>query len=298
MSEQKVAILGNGTAGRRFFQLLSEMNVDSKLLSRRVDLAEIDSRNSSPSGWSDFNHIIIASETSSHHEMLLGISSSSFKGKVLIEKPGYVRESRSFNQSLDVRVSYNLRYLEGIWAIKEMCQQSRPLNLGIVCHSHLTQWRKDHHREGQYSRLKASGGGALLDLSHEIDFARLILGIPLVVSAQGGRLGKVTQDSDDSWGILFGYEDGSIATINLSIISHRQERQLTLVTQEKEAKFDLLTGVIEFSDGPQRQLNRIQDTYKAMLLDWVFGNSRDKLPTLEENSETLELIARIRTAAT
>ena len=278
--------------------MLSEMKIDSKLLSRRVDLAEIDARNGSPGGWSDFARIIIATETSSHEEMLLALSNSSFQGKVLIEKTGYVRESRSFSQSLDVRVAYNLRYLQGIWAMKEMCQQSKPLTLGIVCHSHLRQWRKDHDREGQYSRLRAFGGGALLDLSHEIDYARLILGIPSIVSAQGGRLGHVTQDSDDSWGILFGYEDGSIATINLSIISHRPERQLTLVTQERAAKFDLLTGIITVTDGPQQQLNRIQDTYKAMLHDWVFGNSESRLPTLEENSETLELIARIRTAAT
>ena len=294
-SHHKSLVVGLGVSGTRHQRILSELGSSADSIGRRMSPELFSKLIQGELDLSEYDLVVVATETSMHQPVLEGIARAKYSGNVLLEKPGLVDMSKA--SSLDgqkIFVAYNLRYLEGLVHIKKLIEEgNKPLRVGISAMSYLPLWRPSDQREHQYSRVSSLGGGALLDLSHEIDYANWIFGDWTQVLSIGGKVGEVTVDADDSWKVIGSTELCSQISLDLSLTSQLPRRECFVDFDKFSIRYDLIAGKIERSDKNVQSVNLINDTYGLMIRDLIEGNI-ERLPTLEKNRTTLSLIEQIR----
>ena len=123
---------------------------------------------------SDYTHIFVCNETSLHYDTYRYICDSSFEGLRFIEKPTLFPPGAV--QRNNVYVGYDLRYSPVLaYARQNLARLGEIYYTNAYCGQHLAQWRKRDYRES-YSSSVLLGGGVVYDLSHEIDYLRLLFG--------------------------------------------------------------------------------------------------------------------------
>ena len=105
---------------------------------------------------------------------------------VLIEKP-VSNNIKSAEKLLKISkkknivglVGYCLRHTKLLQKFKQMIEKKilgKILNVRVECFSYMPHWRKNANYLNSVSARKNLGGGALLELSHEIDYIRWFFG--------------------------------------------------------------------------------------------------------------------------
>ena len=125
------------------------------------------------------------------------------RGEGLGDFPALCRASRGFTM-----VGYVLRFLPALHALRQALRD------GVVGQVHtarvevgqyLPDWRPaSDYREGVSGQDKL-GGGALLELSHEIDYATWLFGWPDTLQCSRSRLSALKIDVEDSAHLLLEY---------------------------------------------------------------------------------------------
>jgi predicted dehydrogenase len=109
-----------------------------------------------------------------------------------------------------IMVGYVLRFLPALHTIKRLMREGA---LGDVLTAHiqvgqyLPDWRPDSDYRSGVSAQAKLGGGALLELSHEIDYATWLLGWPRSLQCSSARLSSLEIDVEDSAHLLLEYAD-------------------------------------------------------------------------------------------
>jgi predicted dehydrogenase len=288
-------VIGLGSAGQRHSDTLQKLGSQVTEISRRESAKEYLEIVEQTAAKFEHDLIIISTETSQHQKLLDGILATGYTGKILIEKPGLAKLTfDSVSSSPKIYVGYNLRYLQAIMELKELIASGAPpIRASIVSRSFLPSWRPGDVREDQYSKVASLGGGALYDLSHEIDYSQWIFGKLENVKSLGGKSGNVTHDADDSWKFIGSTTICSQISIDLSLTSHIPQRECLVEFDDFTVRIDLMSGETFFSDRPNAQGNSISQTYEIMLRDLMI-ESNHRLPTLKENMLNLDLINRVK----
>jgi predicted dehydrogenase len=97
----------------------------------------------------------------------------------------------------------------------------------IVTSSYLPDWRPGSNYAGLYSASAAKGGGAILDLSHEIDYVKYIFGN---ISDMNGAYGKVSNlqiDAEDFSDMIIKCPK-AIINLHLNFFSKNLERKIVI----------------------------------------------------------------------
>lgn len=290
-------VVGQGNAGIRHAELLRLEGYKVKVLSRRDDSELFSEFETGKKSLAEFDFVLLATESSHHEEFLSQANFQGFKGRILVEKPAILSSSTIEKLSeFDARVAYNLRYLDGLIRLKSRLQFCGDLlRIGIQSHSYLPKWRQDSVTRGYYSEYLEKGGGALYDLSHEIDYSRLIAGDWSVVGALGGKIGEVTVDADDTWMVLGLSNSRAHINLSLSLISRVQVRKILADTKECSFSLDLLSGELN-ENGEVFKGSSVGTTYAEMIRDFTSGPNKT-MPTIGENIKTLQIISEIRRAS-
>ena len=77
------------------------------------------------------------------------------------------------------------------------------MSIKAICQSHLPSWRKNINYQESNSARKKYGGGALLELSHEIDYIQWILSGNLNLNfASLRRISNLKIDTEDDVSIF------------------------------------------------------------------------------------------------
>jgi predicted dehydrogenase len=105
---------------------------------------------------------------------------------LLIEKPisNDFEETQTFNRlylnySNKIAIGYNLRFSKSLLKFRELIHSGligEILSVRCQVGKYLPHWRPDRDYTKSVSAKKNLGGGALLELSHEIDYLRWIFG--------------------------------------------------------------------------------------------------------------------------
>ena len=112
-----------------------------------------------------------------------------------------------------VMVGYVLRFLPALHAMKKIMTDGL---LGEVYTAHievgqyLPDWRPDSDYRMGVSAQKRLGGGALLELSHEIDYATWLFGWPKSLQASCAQLSSLDIDVEDSAHIIMEYGNKNV----------------------------------------------------------------------------------------
>ena len=257
---------------------------------------------------------VIASPANLHIEQACQLAKNSIP--LLIEKPiGTGFESPSFydqltkcSQLAPIYVGYVLRHDPCATFLREQIQTGRLgklMSADFVCGSWLPDWRVGQDYKKTVSARRELGGGALLELSHEIDMAYWLLGPLTPVRAFLCNSGILDIDVEDQTHLLAQNLEGSLVSIRLDFCTQPARRIITLRYSHGELRWNLLDGIVSSSiDGSTNQVYQLgassdERFCQQLELFWQYPRPGESVMcSFEEGLKVLDLVTKTRHLAT
>jgi len=123
----------------------------------------------------------------------------------------------------------------------------------------LRKWRSRDYRE-TYSASKIKGGGVLLDLSHEIDYAYWIFGKLKVIKSSKKKLSKLKISSEDSVDIDFKTKDHADLKMHLNYINKTKMRIIVIYGFDFKITCNLVNNTIQIIKNKKIRLIKFKKT--------------------------------------
>lgn len=163
-----------------------------------------------------------------------------------------------------VQVGYQLRFHPLLTAARRALRSGEigaPLLARFEVGQYLPDWRRGADYRAGVSAQAALGGGALLELSHEIDLALWMLGPPRTATASIGRVGALEIDVEDYATILM-ERPGLSVCAHLDFLQRAPRRRVLLIGSEATIEADLIaqTGAVRGPDNVARALSGRTDS--------------------------------------
>ncbi len=209
---------------------------------------------------------------------------------------------------------YNLRYLPSLQGFRELLGErviGKVLSVRCEIGQYLPSWRPDSDYRLGVSAQHALGGGALLELSHELDYLRWIFGEIEWVKATLSRQSGLEVDVEDSAHLTLGFVpamDGHrlIGTVNMDFIRHDTTRLCTAIGEGGSLRWNGLTGEVSlFPEGAREWRKEFShphhrdDSYLAEWQDFISCVLENNVPlvTGTDGLRVLEMIEAARYSA-
>jgi predicted dehydrogenase len=258
----RILIVGLGSIGRRHLRLARALlpNADIRILRHQAGSAVPDSANGSFSRIDEAiafapQTAVIASPAPFHIATAQALAEAGVH--LLIEKPlshslvGVVRLlETSQKQGTVLMTGYNLRFLPSLQRFCDLLGDGvigKVLSVRCEIGQYLPSWRPDADYQQSVSARRELGGGALLELSHELDYLRWIFGEVEWVKATLSRQSDLAIDVEDTAHLTLGFSpatDGSqlVGTVNLDFVRHDTTRLCTAIGENGSLSWNGLTG--------------------------------------------------------
>lgn len=245
----RALVVGFGSAGQRHARILGELGHEIGIVSNRAGVhANAFSTIESACGRFKPGYVVIANETTAHRSALRALQEERYEGPLLVEKPLWSsRELPLPRIPPQLYIGYNLRFHPALLSLRDELRGQRVISAEIYCGSWLPSWRPGRDYSRTASALRVSGGGALHDLSHELDYANWLFGPWLRVTGLGGHLSKLSIDTDDVSMILAEMTACPALSISLNYIERSPRRGMIVNTDEDSLLLDLETGALTSS---------------------------------------------------
>ncbi len=155
-------------------------------------------------------------------------------------------------------MGYNLRYLPSLQRFRELIQAShvgKILSVRCEIGNYLPSWRPDRDYRQCVTANKELGGGALLELSHEIDYLRWIFGEVEWILSSLSKQSRLEINVEDAAHLILGFkpqEDNSqiIGTLHIDLFRHDHTRKCVAIGEKGSLCWNGLTGqVMEYRAG-------------------------------------------------
>jgi len=209
---------------------------------------------------------------------------------------------------------YNLRFLSSLQRFRDLLNANvigRVLSVRCEIGQYLPSWRPDTDYRKGVSARRELGGGALLELSHELDYLGWIFGEVDWVKATLSRQSLLEIDVEDTAHLILGFapiEDGSqlIATVNMDFVRHDTTRICTAIGDYGSLRWNGLTGLVEqFEAGAKewcelfRRQHQRDDSYLAEWQHFLGCVSEKETPLItgEGGLRVLQIIEAARLAS-
>jgi predicted dehydrogenase len=293
VTDGRALVVGAGSIGLRHRSVLQGAGLATGLVSRRADLQDAHPDLSAGVGEGRPAHVVIATETTTHLDVLDALAATGFNGTVVVEKPLTHRPAPLAEYPFRaVAVGYQLRLHPAVEAARELLAGDEILAIDAYVGQHLADWRPGREVGDSASARTEAGGGALRDLSHELDLVTWLAGAWRRVCATGGRSGALGPDvaTDDRWAILLELESGAVATIHLNALDHVGQRRLSVVGTRTTAAVDLVAGTLQVGPGGRdlRRFGADRDEVLARLHRAVMDDPGDGTGAIGDSVCSLE----------
>jgi len=210
---------------------------------------------------------VIATDTHRHVQDVLRVLPAM---PVLIEKPvaPSVAEASPLRVAANATrayVGYCMRFHCGLQVVR-----SRLAELGVIhsvrieCQSYLPEWRPTRDYRTSYSARKDEGG-VLRDLSHELDYAAWLFGMPQRVLAVLKNSGQLEIDSEESADLLWSTTGGVVVSMHLDYLTRRRRRTIHVVGARGEITWDAILGEVRISVDGREELLTASSSHDEML---------------------------------
>ena len=150
-------------------------------------------------------------------------------------------------------VGYNLRFAATMQAARDLIEQGaigRVLSVRAEVGQFLPTWRPEQDYRQSVSARPELGGGALLELSHEIDLMLWLFGKPDRVYASVGRYSDLEIAVEDLAELILEYDEPAlVVSIHLDFLQQPAARSSKFIGSEGTLVWDAISGRIECS-GP------------------------------------------------
>ena len=144
-------------------------------------------------------------------------------------------------RALTLMVGYNFRFYKPFGIIHRALSEERigrPLCLRAEVGQYLPDWRPGIDYRQSVSASRELGGGVVLELSHELDYVRWLLGEVKTVSAQLGQLGGLQMDVEDTAEILLEFDNGALGSIHMDMVQRAPVRTCRISGTEGTITWD------------------------------------------------------------
>jgi predicted dehydrogenase len=198
-------------------------------------------------------------------------------------------------------VGYNMRFLGIISLLTGWLSSGAlgtPYFARIEVGQDLKAWRSSRDYRDAYSVSTARGGGVARDLSHEIDYMRVLFGDPTDWTVHTGHTGAVGGDVEDIFEGTYSFAGRFICSVHMDYLEGSARRTLALVTSLGRLTCDFIGGTLTTTmhlaaRSDQSSLFDMAKTYRlevSAFADAVAGRAAWPGATLSDGRRVLELI--------
>ena len=150
-----------------------------------------------------------------------------------------------------VAIGYCLRYLPSALHIQELLEQKKIgylHNAFIEIGQYLPDWRPLKDYRECVSAQAHLGGGALFELSHELDYCQWLLGDLSVLHAVLRSSEELNLDVEDTVDILALNKDNTVVSIHLDFLQRQAYRKCRFIGSKGALEWDLIKNEITLSN--------------------------------------------------
>ena len=315
MSIKKIAIIGLGSIGKRHLSILQKNYPNIEVIIVRSKKNHNDSKLKNHIVYSledalklNIEAAIIASPAICHIKQ--GIILANHGIHLLIEKPlshnldqVNVLEKIIKKNNLICKVGYVLRHDPNLIAFKDFLINQdigQILDISINASSYLPDWRPNQNYKNTVSAKQSLGGGALLELSHEIDYLIWLFGKPKALASIISKTNSLDIDVEDSIRVIMQTNNNYTISLLLNFCTHKISRFCEILTSKGILKMDLIHQNISWKEG-KKEIKNIPNPYKrnyiyekqlSKFLDAIKTNNT-KENMLKSSKDVLHTIKKI-----
>jgi CMP-N,N'-diacetyllegionaminic acid synthase len=300
-NERSALIIGWGSIGQRHDEILRSENLVDRvdLVTKRESANRV--RYSSVEevpGIRDYDYYVISSITIKHHEHLAYLCDALDGKTILVEKPLFERSYKLESGGNTVYVGYNMRFEPIIQAMREELIGQEVLFAQIYVGQYLPQWHPWADYRNSYSARRNLGGGVLIDLSHEIDYAQYLFGHIKEFSAISDRISSLEIDTDDLFTCIAISERGILINLTMDYLNTNATRTMLVHTNAASYTADFISNVLTVTtrDVESRTLNFVNGKNDSYLRMHRAALSHDEsvICTFAEGLATMNLLDELR----
>lgn len=155
------------------------------------------------------------------------------------------------NKALITMIGCNLRFHPGVRAVKKALDShvvGGALSAAIHCGSYLPEWRPNRDYRTTNSARLNEGGGVIMDLIHELDYACWLFGDVERVAAFAGRRSALEIETEDVADILVQFRSGMVAQVHLDYVQRPASRGCRVIGTAGTLIWDNERGRVTFVD--------------------------------------------------
>ena len=266
----KIAVIGTGSIGKRHLKTLSAIKSSEKIdeircydkSPERVNEAIQKIENVTPckklaEAVNDVDIVFLCVPTSLHYAVWSDIKQIG-DFHFFIEKPlshSYencdemiFHHNRSGKHAM---VGYMLRLHPLLLRAREIIQNEttlgRVLSVRSECGFYLPFWHPWEDYRDFYMSWKTGGGGALLDISHEIDYLMWLFGDISHVQGYSLTISDLEITSDDYVSSIFEFKNGIMGELHLDLLQPEESRSMKVIGTKGVMIADLMTNTIKYN---------------------------------------------------
>ena len=293
-------IIGYGSAGKRHLKVLKSFKKISKiyvltsqdLTSSKKIIFIKKIKNIYPS------IIVISNETHKHVRTLIYLEKKFKKKIIVVEKPLFQNYYKYKFRNNKIFVCYNLRYHPILKFIKQGFKlKDKVFYVEAQTSSYLPHWRKNLDYSKSYSANKKKGGGALLDLSHEIDYIKWLFKDFKIIKIFSKKISNLNITSNDISIVIGRLSSKSLVKIKLTYFNKISKRNLIICyASGKQIYADLLKSTLKIVKKNKVKLVYFKKssqylTTKEMYHD-IFNKNYKHICSYKEGLNLLRLIKK------
>lgn len=150
-------------------------------------------------------------------------------------------------RNVTAMVGYVLRFDPLLKLLKSSLDRGligKPLSLRAEVGQYLPSWREGMDYRNSVSAKEELGGGAILELSHEIDYARWLMGDVAEVTAQASRLSDLDIDVEDVAEMSLRFSSGAMGQIHMDMLQRPPHRSCKVIGSEGTIVWDGINATL------------------------------------------------------
>ena len=264
---RRILVCGLGSIGRRHLRLLHELDPSLELAAWRSGhgagcpeeellVAQFSSLQEALA-WQP-EAAIVASPAPLHSAQAGELAAAGVA--LLIEKPlgtgeeplaAWLPLQSAAEMGLPILVGYVLRHDPAL-AVLQAWLASGKIGTLVSAHGRCGSWLPDWRPGTDYRRgvsaRRELGGGVLLELSHDLDLLRSLLGPLTITAADLSCSGLLEIDVEDRALLLLHTGSGAPVSSQLDFCTRPPARSLLLRGSEGEIRWDLIRGCLRYAD--------------------------------------------------
>lgn len=319
---KKVAVIGLGSIAQRHRKNLKQlfpsvhiiaMSASGQIKSQNIEYADFVVTSIEELIQENLDMSIVASPASLHAQHAVALLKEGIP--TLIEKPVSVNlaDAKIISDTANtyktpVAVGYCLRYLSSSIKIKKLLDGDVigvVYNASVNIGQYLPDWRPNIDYRQSVSSQKFLGGGALLELSHELDYIQWLMGKMTLQYAQLRSSLELNLEVEELADLVLNSELGTVCNIHLDFLQKQAQRRCSFIGSKGRLDWNLISNTISLHTSRSSEIIYSEpdwdknQMYLAMVEDFVAQiNGEDHhCIDLEQAGATVALIEEIKNQA-